>query len=249
MTLHPAYLWIGFNQALTHQASSFIKQHLCMGLRSVTTADDGLSACNMCRDCKGINAHQHHLLLWIKPETNYTLGLLDQVRHTISFALQDGEHFFIVFERAELFNAACANSLLKSLEEPPRGYHFILLAERTDGILATIRSRCIVENLGGAMEGHRHPLFQYFAASRYAQASEFMRDLERFKPSERDVPELLDQVNAYWLAQLKEVYAKNNIADLESIKMRIASLEEARKLNLMPGSAKIFLRNLFLSFL
>ena len=44
---------------------------------------------------------------------------------------------------AEDMNAATANSLLKSLEEPPAGAVFLLVSHRPARLLATIRSRCV----------------------------------------------------------------------------------------------------------
>lgn len=53
---------------------------------------------------------------------------------------------FLIFPRADVsFPEAypgAANALLKTLEEPRPGVHFILLAERPDRLLTTIRSRC-----------------------------------------------------------------------------------------------------------
>ncbi len=42
----------------------------------------------------------------------------------------------------EMLRADSANTLLKSLEEPPKNTIFILLADRLDRVLPTIRSRC-----------------------------------------------------------------------------------------------------------
>lgn len=147
--LHPAYLWIGSEADLQARALAFIKAHQCKQ-----------GGCDACATCVNISKKQHHLLLWIKPENTYTLAQLEGVMQAIVFALQPDEHYFIVFEHAELFNAACANSLLKSLEEPPAGYHFILLAPRMQGIVPTIKSRCIVETFQSKGED-KHPLYAY----------------------------------------------------------------------------------------
>lgn len=240
MKLHPAYLWIGAENDLSARALSFIKQQLCKKKNSN-------DCCNECADCKNIERKQHHLLLWIAPENTYTLAQLETVMQTIVFALQPDEHFFIVFEHAELFNAACANSLLKSLEEPPAGYHFILLANRTEGILNTVRSRCIVELFASEAYNNEHPLVAYFTPVVLTAASEFARELDRIKMAERDVQPFLDAVTAYWYKQLRVAYEKN--ADFESIKAQriLEVLARARAVPVMPGSSKIFLKNLYLS--
>ena len=53
---------------------------------------------------------------------------------------------FFIFPRADVSfpetHPGAANALLKTLEEPRAAVHFILLAERPDRLLPTIRSRC-----------------------------------------------------------------------------------------------------------
>ena len=51
-------------------------------------------------------------------------------------------HRYIVIDGADYLNAAAANTLLKTLEEPPNIVRFVLLAESVRGVLPTIRSRC-----------------------------------------------------------------------------------------------------------
>lgn len=51
-------------------------------------------------------------------------------------------HRWILVEDAHRLNGASANMLLKSLEEPPPGTHFLLITHRPEAMLQTIRSRC-----------------------------------------------------------------------------------------------------------
>src|SRR5690606_7251508 len=48
----------------------------------------------------------------------------------------------IIIDPADDLEKGAANALLKSLEEPPVGTHFLLVAHRPGRLLATIRSRC-----------------------------------------------------------------------------------------------------------
>lgn len=50
-------------------------------------------------------------------------------------------HRWILVEDAHRLNGASANMLLKTLEEPPPGAHFLLVTHRPDAVLQTIRSR------------------------------------------------------------------------------------------------------------
>jgi DNA polymerase-3 subunit delta' len=62
------------------------------------------------------------------------------------FAPFESTHAFLIFPEADVSfpeaHPEAANAMLKTIEEPRPGVHFILLAERPDRLLATIRSRC-----------------------------------------------------------------------------------------------------------
>ena len=131
----PAQLWIGKPLALHDITTKYLQQQLCSN-----------NGCGVCTTCFQIKQEQHHAALWLQPEkTQYTIATLDPIFKTISYALAPDQPFFIIIQKADLLTQLCANSLLKSLEEPPAGYHFILLAEREDQILPTIHSRCVVK--------------------------------------------------------------------------------------------------------
>lgn len=237
MTLHPAYLWIGSEAELASRCLSFIKRTLCKK-----------KGCGICTDCISIDHNRHYLVRRLSPENYYTLSQLDDVFNTLSFALQPDEHFFFIFEQAQLFNQASANSLLKSLEEPPDGYHFILLAPRTEGILPTIRSRCIVEHVAAGISHQRHPLYYFFTATE-ERAAEFVKELEKNKIFERDVHELVDQLAQYWHEQLIQGYRTQNDSLIKQCQKKSDILAHARTFPPMAGSAKLFLKNLYVRFL
>ena len=68
-----------------------------------------------------------------------TRGLAD----FLNLASHRGGRRVAIVHPAEDMNAATANSLLKSLEEPPAGAMFILVSHRPARLLPTIRSRCV----------------------------------------------------------------------------------------------------------
>lgn len=53
-----------------------------------------------------------------------------------------GESRAIIIDPADDMEKGASNALLKSLEEPPRGTYFLLVAHRPARLLPTIRSRC-----------------------------------------------------------------------------------------------------------
>lgn len=58
----------------------------------------------------------------------------------------EGGYKVMIIWMAEKMNTACANKLLKLIEEPPNKTVFILIAEDEEQIISTIRSRCQVLN-------------------------------------------------------------------------------------------------------
>jgi DNA polymerase III subunit delta' len=70
---------------------------------------------------------------------------IDQVRTLVlaraAFAPHEGRAKVFIVRRADELSTPAANALLKTLEEPNRKTHFILLSAQSDSLLPTIRSR------------------------------------------------------------------------------------------------------------
>lgn len=72
---------------------------------------------------------------------------IDQIRslqHSLTTRPTLGSKRAVIIDPADDMEAPTANALLKSLEEPPAGTFFILIAHRLSRLLPTIRSRCRV---------------------------------------------------------------------------------------------------------
>lgn len=54
----------------------------------------------------------------------------------------EGDRKVIILYSADLMTEAAQNAFLKTIEEPPEGMYIILLCEKLDNILDTIKSRC-----------------------------------------------------------------------------------------------------------
>lgn len=63
-----------------------------------------------------------------------------------------GSRRVVVIDPADDMETPTANALLKSLEEPPAGTYFLLLAHRLGRLLPTIRSRCRVLTFPGVSD-------------------------------------------------------------------------------------------------
>lgn len=72
--------------------------------------------------------------------------LRNEILPLAQFAPFEASSTFFIFPQADVsfpsFQPEAANALLKTLEEPRPGVHFILTSERADSLLPTIRSRC-----------------------------------------------------------------------------------------------------------
>jgi DNA polymerase III subunit delta' len=88
---------------------------------------------------------EHADLRWVrKPEDKQSIGI-DQVRELIdqlSLTSYEGGAKVAIIEPADIMTTDAANSLLKTLEEPPGDALLVLVADRQGRLPATIFSRC-----------------------------------------------------------------------------------------------------------
>ncbi|HEY1186817.1 MAG TPA: hypothetical protein VGE74_04125 [Gemmata sp.] len=106
-----------------------------------------LTACDRCPACAQVEAATHPDLLFLRtPEDKHELPVDEMRAFCAQIALKPtrGPRKIGIVEDADDFNAASANSFLKTLEEPPPGALLLLLATSTDRQLPTILSRCQV---------------------------------------------------------------------------------------------------------
>ena len=231
---HPAHLIVGSHDATREYAHQFLMNIWCA------------SACTVCRTCMAIRQEQYHNLLWLRPSNNYTKEDLAPLFNTISFALDPQEQFFIVLESADLLTQSSANSLLKSIEEPPTGYHFLLLAQRLETIPLTIRSRCLVTVLSTRTDAFStHPLYLLCTATSKQSAAELIRILEQ-PITEQETAELVDALILFWSARYTASLQTGTSAQQALLQQKIELLTAQLTQLPMPGSSKLFWKNLFL---
>lgn len=232
---HPAYLFIGNEQALLEHAIIQLQKFFCKS-----------NGCSICIICRKIQEQQHESILWLCPEKQYAIDDLKVIFSTISFALEPQQHFFFVLQKADLLTAACANALLKSLEEPPAGYHFIMLAERAELVLPTIKSRCLIENLHSADVVPLSQLASFFTTTNFHDPIAFSKELDASNPSEWESLALLDQLLVHWSNQYKKSIIDHDAIKHKQAERMIGHLKKAFMQPPMPGSGKLFWKNLFL---
>ena len=77
-----------------------------------------------------------------KEKKNISIEETRSAIESLSIGSHRGGNRVILIYPLEMLRSDAANTLLKSLEEPPANTIFILLADRLDRVLPTIRSRC-----------------------------------------------------------------------------------------------------------
>lgn len=102
-------------------------------------------ACDRCDACllRLAGTHPDHLRVTLLEDK--TQILIDQIRElsrALSLKSHAGGYKLAILEPADQMNAAAANSLLKTLEEPTDNTVLILITERPARLPATVRSRC-----------------------------------------------------------------------------------------------------------
>jgi DNA polymerase-3 subunit delta' len=118
--------------------------HLAHALVCSAPTADG-DPCGQCRNCQLAMAGNHPDIHWYQPEEPGKAIKVDAIRElaqsSVLTAGGSGRSVYIV-EPADAMNAAAANALLKTLEEPAGGAVLILASASPDRLPATIRSRC-----------------------------------------------------------------------------------------------------------
>ncbi len=101
--------------------------------------------CQSCRSCQLFNSGSHPDLYHITIPEDKKIIPVDDIRALIQWSVLSSQFEgkkIIIIEPAEAMNSNASNSLLKTLEEPVAGTIIILLTNKKQALLATIRSRC-----------------------------------------------------------------------------------------------------------
>ncbi len=126
---------------LKHFATCFAQSVFCQH-----TDAEGL-ACGGCTDCQRYSQGVHSDFMSVNTLEGKTHIVVDQIRELTEFlgltSTAAGTKVIII-SPADSMNLNAANSLLKTLEEPPGSTHILLLAHYLDRLPATVKSRCQV---------------------------------------------------------------------------------------------------------
>lgn len=232
----PAQLWLGDIPTLIKQVTIYLQQLFCLH-----------NGCFSCIICKQIAQRQYHAVRWLIPEkSHYTIEQSSQILKELSFMVEKECRFFFIIEQADLLSNSCANSLLKSFEEPPAGYHFILLAQRKNLIAPTLLSRCIIYSYEPYNTALPAIFFTIVNKKSSITPSQFIKELEKLSITEYDARNILDQLLAHWLGEEKKAITSNDSGKTELAASVINLIIKSYKQLPMPGSTKLFWRNFYI---
>lgn len=237
LTSMPAYLFLGPYER--------ILEHTLHALQTTLCPHHG---CGTCSHCRGIAQQQHYAVTWLSPEKWYTRDELLPIMEQLALQLDDDQHHFFVLQKADLLTTASANNVLKIVEEPPRGYHFVFLAETKDALPITIVSRCVVQTFGShTRSSEAQAIFELFTTATHCSPVSFMKLIEQEKYHETQSMALVNDLFHYWIEQQQKNIAAGNKASL-TIADRIELLKRFILMPPMPGGSKLLWHSLFVQW-
>ncbi len=135
-SLAPAYLFYGPGESGKKMACEFVQYLFCVQKKEN-------SPCGECASCLPVIHHQHPDFYLIESEgKSISIDLLRGLKKNLAKTTLSAPLKAVVIHQASEMTVSAANSLLKTLEEPPGSALFILIAPQLFQILPTIRSRC-----------------------------------------------------------------------------------------------------------
>lgn len=132
-----AYLFVGpVGVGKSTTAKAFAKTLLC------EHSGNG-SSCGSCRNCLQVGGGNHPDLHVLSPGgATIKLEQVQQLQKQANYRSYQGGYQVYIISQCDLMTPEAANSLLKTLEEPPGNVVYILVSSRPYAVLPTILSRC-----------------------------------------------------------------------------------------------------------
>jgi DNA polymerase-3 subunit delta' len=222
-------------------ALAFAKAVNCQKAPAGAYAPAAMDCCDECSVCRRINAGVYGDVTVIRPDGQFIkIAQTREMTEEVYYRPREGRQRFFIIDDADRLREEAANSLLKTLEEPPSTSTIILLTARPDALLLTIRSRAQRLNFAALSipemekylaENYPRPsqdiaLLARISEGRVGQATAF--DLSVYRQERRTLIELLELLaagdNRYRLLKAAEYLGKKEREDFEKELALILSL-------------------------
>lgn len=106
--------------------------------------DSGTDGCGACASCSRIARGVHADVLVVEPGDTGAIKI-EQIRDIVDRAGYrpfEGRRRVVIVDGADAMGLPAQDAILKTLEEPPSASVFVLITDRPDVLLPTVRSRC-----------------------------------------------------------------------------------------------------------
>lgn len=169
-------------------------------------------------------------------EDEATIEAVRGILKKTNFKPQFGKFYFLIFLNCELLSREIANTLLKTLEEPPEYLRIVLVAANERALLPTILSRCRKRRISGLRKGDDGELAGIAEVDRMSLAERFAlaQNLAEGKPEAQIV---------YWLEELKNQGISSQYVGLFAL--LVDSHQKLVNYNL---NKRLLLENIFLNW-
>lgn len=229
-------LWVSDQQTLHDKTISFLQEQLCSN-----------NACNQCATCNQINEISHPWVQWMQPERTFSVDQIDTIIKNCSFQLDPEEKRFIILQDADNINISAANRLLKTIEEPYQGYHFILLTQQPELLPSTITSRCVIQKFTPQHTINQHQeIMQPFTTLQFNDPVGFIKQIDALSIKENETRHLTNAIFEHWSHKIKKSLLENKTPSSQAF-IIIETLKQALAHQPMPGGTKLFWKNLYIT--
>ncbi len=227
----PAHIFVGKHKVVGKIVLQQLQSFFCLQ-----------KGCGQCHTCLQLFARQHHAVRWIVPDKQYKVEQIHEIITESSYLLAENQHYFFVLEKAELLTHSCANRLLKILEEPSVGYHFILQVEHENALLSTIRSRCLITRCEHAQNEivQKELLDQFTTFEKVLSPADFLKYIERSVPDEYATKIIYEAIVLYWVEQKKKAQIDNKEKDIYKADVMLSFFKNQNTCLPAIGGAKLF---------
>lgn len=178
--------------------------------QSIVCTASSQKPCGICAPCRKVYSKSHSDFLEISTQSEQlTLDDFREMKSHLCFRPLEAPQRFILIDEAHRMNMASANSLLKTLEEPPHHTRFFLTTTQKSLLLPTIVSRCQTLSFKPLNDSLKSAILERAAALQDVAL------LDSLKP-------LILQLMGDGVAHLDEMISENSLQFLEKISLRFS---------------------------